>query len=363
MSEHPTVNPRGEFVEPAGREPREVADEQFAHGLLEHLGHDDAATQRQRVAAAMARIGGGAMLRPVRSWRRVVLMASAMAAAVFVVATVSWLAQIDDVTDVTANLRSGVTQNTRYEYLAELANESTLHGDIDFGVGKERLMTLYPQIGGDIKRVLRHADGWCMHNTPMAVDLIEVFKRCDKNSDNAVSKAEAGERDWSYLVRLDQNRDLVVARTELGVAIQKQANNVKKTVEWPAWVRSGSVIAPVRSPREWLRVMADTHRVSWQGSDRIVGKLRLGETDPLLPERFELVLTEHGAAIEEIVLTWPIAPPANGGAAPDRSAIEVLEGRPDVATSTQTPRRVVMHRVPAPKRPQYWFQPAIFRVR
>ena len=47
-------------IDPGGTAPRDVADEMFAHGVLEHLAKDGPAAQRRRLAALHARLQGGA---------------------------------------------------------------------------------------------------------------------------------------------------------------------------------------------------------------------------------------------------------------------------------------------------------------
>jgi len=116
----------------------------------------------------------------------------------------------------------------------------------------------------------------------------------------------------------------------------------------------------VRSPRDWLAVLATTHELSWDEAGSIVGTLRsleaLGQVDDyaLLPQRFAVRLdSATNSRVEQLELFWD----SSDSSLPrrPRALVELCDAPPQLRSGMCLPEAVRFERGPTPKRPAWWF--------
>ena len=300
----------------------EAADEQFAHGLLEFLAQDDPKKQRQRVASVMARVRpqtASAWSGHEFSGSRWKSWGVAVAGVAAVVAVLLLIPRRGEPVQALLALQAAQPEAALFQYEVGVGGEDWLTGSFEVGADGERHALLYtPDHPLLTKELLRTAEGFCLHT---------VLDVSEKRRGRAVEKYQGG---------------------------------------WPTWFVYGGLAGPLRSPRDWLAVLATTHELSWDEAGGVVGTLRsqeaLGEVDDyaLLPQRFAVRFDSAAEdRLEQLELFWD----SSDSSSPrrPRAPVELCEAPPQLAPGMCLPEAVRFERAPTPKRPAWWFTKARFQ--
>ena len=256
----------------------QIADEQFVHGLLETARLDNERTKRQRMARVVAGIGGDASHLTVASGkglldrpglRRAVGFLT-VAAAVTVVAIFLAITDRRSPADVVASLSRIRAVDQQWVYSAIADGGENLAGEWSFGGQGERLLQAAVWDGPALKKSGRGC--------------------------------------------------LVLRTSEHSVVARSDGERPSEFREWPAWLRSGRLAAPLHSPHEWLVATTKTHSFAFDGPQHIVGTRRDEVTDSLVPDRLDVWLREDGN-LSRLDLGWsPVAiQTADGKRSSDKS--------------------------------------------
>ena len=296
------------FVDVSSTDPESVSGEQFVHGVLQTMYCDSDTVRRQRIARLVSSLNlePPQLRRRCLNAQRTAVMVT-IAAALLVVSMLGFDGR-ESAEQVISSLSLSQSEDAKFNYFLR-GLDQTVRGEMDVGQADERLLSVETQSESSDYLLLRAADAACLfrdQGPPVAVGGWPRWLITD-----GVAISTMTPREWVRLLRDTHTFEIVLARSDSpdrGLVQVDQSNGLGHPRLVP------------------LTPHFDRNATSGSNWRCIVGRRRPETVDPLVPQSSFIWVDESSQQILALSLTWSPTDLANRPSrVPEQESVSLFE--------------------------------------
>ena len=296
------------FVDVSSADPESVSGEQFVHGVLQTMYCDSDTVRRQRIARLVSSLNQEPrqLRRPFLNAQRTAVMVT-IAAALLVVSVLGFDGR-ESAEQVISSLSLSQSEDAKFNYLLRGLRQS-VRGELDIGQPGERLLSVETQSESNDYLLLRGADASCLFRDQGPPVAVGGWPRWLITDGLAISTMTP--REWVKLLRDTHTFEIVLASSDAPDRALGQVD------------QSNGLGHRRRLP---LIPSFDRNLLSGSSWRCIAGSRRSEAVDPLVPESSYIWVDESSQQILALTLIWSPDDRANRPSrVPEQESVRLFE--------------------------------------